>query len=782
MKSRHLKLLAISLLLAACAPVIEQTFEKRYGAAEPRQRAVAQLAPGDVDYWSDVKPVLENRCVVCHACYDAPCQLKLSSIEGIERGASPAVVYQQSRLNRAQPTRLFEDAQTVEEWRKLGFHPVLNEYDDDAVANQHANVIWRMLQLKDAHPLPDSKLLPDSFDLTLNRSNACPTPATFDKFAKASPQAGMPYGLPALNESEQSLLLRWFEQGSTYTPRAPLGEDFRKKIEQWEAFLNEDSPKSQLSSRYIYEHLFLTHLYFPDLADLRFFRLVRSSTPPGQPIDLIATRRPYDDPGVARVYYRLTPELASIVAKTHMPYALTTERQAKWRAWFRDAEYEVLDNAPYDPEIAANPFRIFDPIPVKSRYRFLLDEARNTVNAFIKGPVCRGQVALNVINDRFWVFFVDPDSPGLDEMEDFLAARLQGIDLPASEGDIYTPITHWRRYSKQQKQLIAAADEYLSERTAADMDLSLDMVWDGDGNNDNAALTVFRHFDSATVDKGLIGEEPKTAWLVGYSLLERIHYLLVAGYDVFGNVGHQLFSRIYMDFLRMEGEAAFLMLLPGEARDRERAYWYRQAEDEVKDFMVLPRFESRLTVNIDYQTNDEKNELFALLRRRLEPVLPATRNLASLGESRISESLAPLQTLTGASVGQLPQTVFVEIRDGELSRYVTILRNNAHLNLTSMFAENRHRVPGEDTLTVVSGLLGSYPNALCRVEASDLPRFTAALASIENAADYERFIDEYGVRRTDPLFWQHSDALHAAWRLDAPTEYGILDYGRLENR
>ena len=31
---------------------------------------------------------------------------------------------------------------------------------------------------------------------------------------------------------------------------------------------------------------------------------------------------------------------------------------------------------------------------------------------------------------------------------------------------------------------------------------------------------------------------------------------------VFGNVGHQLFSRIYMDFLRMEGEASFLLLLP----------------------------------------------------------------------------------------------------------------------------------------------------------------------------------------------------------------------------
>jgi hypothetical protein len=35
-----------------------------------------------------------------------------------------------------------------------------------------------------------------------------------------------------------------------------------------------------------------------------------------------------------------------------------------------------------------------------------------------------------------------------------------------------------------------------------------------------------------------------------------------------------------------------------------------------------------------------------------------------------------------------------------------------------MFAEQKYRAPEEDTLSVVSGLLGSYPNALWRVAAS----------------------------------------------------------------
>ena len=73
---------------------------------------------------------------------------------------------------------------------------------------------------------------------------------------------------------------------------------------------------------------------------------------------------------------------------------------------------------------------------------------------------------------------------------------------------------------------------------------------------------MLRHFDSASVVQGLLGEQPQTVMLIGYPLLERIHYLLVAGFDVYGSVGHQLTTRLYMDFLRMEGEMNFFAFLP----------------------------------------------------------------------------------------------------------------------------------------------------------------------------------------------------------------------------
>jgi hypothetical protein len=41
----------------------------------------------------------------------------------------------------------------------------------------------------------------------------------------------------------------------------------------------------------------------------------------------------------------------------------------------------------------------------------------------------------------------------------------------------------------------------------------------------------------------VLGNLPKTMWVVDYPLLERIYYALVAGFDVYGATGHQLALR-----------------------------------------------------------------------------------------------------------------------------------------------------------------------------------------------------------------------------------------------
>ena len=170
-----------------------------------RCTALAALAIGllpyssifaSTDYPPQIKPIVEQRCMVCHGCYDAPCQLKLDAWAGLQRGASKDKVYDGTRLLTANLTRLFEDAQTTQEWRTKGFYPVLNESSPDQ------GVLQRMLQLKQHHPLPTTDILPDSFDFGLDRKQQCPKPDQFDRFARDYPLWGMPYGLPGLEQEE----------------------------------------------------------------------------------------------------------------------------------------------------------------------------------------------------------------------------------------------------------------------------------------------------------------------------------------------------------------------------------------------------------------------------------------------------------------------------------------------------------------------------------------------------------------------------------------------------
>jgi hypothetical protein len=774
--------LSIIALVTGCATLAANQLEQRYGKTQPRERVVEELPPQSIDYWSTVKPIVEKRCVVCHACYDAQCQLKMSSIEGIERGATSAKVYNGSRIKPAPMTRLFEDAQSTAQWREMGFIPVLNEHDDTAEANREAGVMYQLLQLKLDHPLPDTKLLPDSFDLSLDRKQFCPKPETVDKFADKNPLWGMPYALPAMPAPETGVLMSWIAQGANYLPREPLDPVFQPYIDRWEPFLNGNSLKEQLTNRYIYEHLSFAHLYFSAVDETTFFRLVRSATPPGEPIELIATRRPFNDPGVSRVYYRIEPYLETVVAKTHMPYRLDEERMRRWTSLFVDTPNEVTELPSYEESSASNPFLTFRVLPVRSRYQFMLDEAQYTIMGFIKGPVCRGPVALNVINDRFWVFFTDPDELNIEEMDNFYATQTENMELPASTANIYNPVSHWRKYAAQQKALLAEKDLFLAENVSKFDGAGIELVWDGDGRNQNATLTVFRHFDSATVEQGLLGTAPKTAWLIGYSVLERIHYLLVAGYDVYGNAGHQLLTRMYMDFLRMESESNFLLLLPESARIRERAFWYRGAEKDVVDYMTLPRFEDRSVTEIDYQTDDEKLELLGMLGERLANVLPSRHTLAAISDPRIRDELARLNDVVGTAASLMPQTAFLRIKSGDGDEYATLLHNNAHLNITSIFGERKQRIPDEDTLSIIPGFIGSYPRMFFVVDALEITAFVDAISALQSEDDYSRLLDTYGIRRTNPEFWSNSDTFHSAYQQLSPLEYGILDYNRIENR
>lgn len=774
-------ILLLTIIVGGCAFFVGIQLDQRFGPSSPQNRLTKTTEVTTVSYEQDVKPILEARCIVCHGCYDAPCQLNLSAHEGIERGANKELVYNPGRLLAMEPTRLFVDAQTPSGWREKQFFPVLNERVQTQEANLQGSLMAKMLLLKRQHPLPRVSPLPASFDFGIERAQYCPTMPEFEAFARNNPLWGMPYGLPGLNEQEHATVMTWLAEGAVDEASAPVRASARSAISEWETFLNGETPKEQLMSRYLYEHLFLAHLYFDDLAPQQFFRLVRSTTPPGEVIHLIATRRPYDDPKVDRIYYRFEPVRTTILAKTHMPYLLNQERLSRYHTLFLEPAYEVQALPSYNPEASANPFETFKSIPVKSRYRFLLDEARFTLMNFIKGPVCRGQVALNVINERFWIVFSSPESPTLTHAAQFLEKEEQNLRMPIVEQSNATPLRTWLKYSQLEKNYIAGKIDFIKQHLPTPEDISLDLIWDGDGQNDNAALTVFRHLDNATVVKGFVGEEPKTLVLLGYPLLERIHYLLVAGYDIYGNIGHQLNSRLYMDFLRMEAELDFLTLLPERTRTQEWQYWYRDAGEKVEDFGKMYFTSVNRQTGIPYRTADHKLELIGMLRERLAPVLHAPYAIEKSGNRHVRQQLEKLAHLQGKAVSWLPQNAILSI-SGSPDQVVTLIHDNGLSNVSHLLFEQERRLPEEDTLTVVRGFLGAYPNAFYHVEESKLEEFVGAVERLGSEEDYQSLLSRFGVRRSDPDFWKHSDAIQAAYQNESPIEAGLLDYNRLENR
>lgn len=769
------------------------------GEPDATTAQLGSLSPSSeiVSYTEQVKPILESRCITCHACYDAPCQLKLTAYDGVTRGGSKDKVYEHKSLREGRLTRLFFDADTTLEWRTKGFHSVLSEpkASPSAVPSQ-ASILTGMLDLKAAQDGAGVPSQPDS-DLPIDDSGSWQCASDRDEFLEYAhdyPERGMPYGLPGLTDAERETIKTWVANGSPDDTNYQLSTDEQREIDRWEDWFNGESLKQQLVSRYIYEHLFLADLYLNGGSEGRYFELVRSTTAPGEAIDVIATRRPFDDPGNAEVYYRLRLNKETPVAKTHMPYPLDERKMRLWNKWFLQSDYRVEQLPSYAIKTASNPFITFKDIPAEARYRFMLEEANFTVRGFIKGPVCKGQAAVNVINEHFWVAFIDPEFQTGEVMERYLADVQNELDLPAEKEDTLRLITSWDEFADKEKAFLkqrhAFIESHLTERGVLDSQ----HIWDGDGENRNAALTIFRHFDHASVHQGLNGQAPKTAWVIDYPLLERIHYLLVAGYDVYGNVSHQMLSRIYMDFLRMEGESLFLLMLPDKARKDTLRYWYRGADDRINEFMSLtfPDVKAndkglfRSSKETDHPF-DEKPKLavYQAISERLGEALSTQYDVEANSadfDKRLLSNIERLHSTSSEAFTFLPEVSFIEITGVDKIQYFTLIKNRGLKNNTSILLEKFNAVPKETTVSVVPGFIGSRPNSLLRLPIDEVDSFSDTMLAITDDESYQSFVELFAVRRGDARFWQRFDAFQAGFKTRGLLDYGVLDLNKLENR
>ena len=751
-----------------------------------------------INYEKQVKPILEKRCIVCHGCYDAPCQLKLSSIEGLQRGASETRIYEPRRIDSIPPSRLFVDAKNTKEWRARDFYPVINEGDQSVENNLRDSVLYHLLKLKKDNPQPKTEKLPDDFTLSLNRKQTCPSLKSLGKYKAKNPMWGMPYAMPNLQDSEYQTLVSWIAQGSDAPAILKPSALREKEINKWELFFNKNSNKQKLVSRYLYEHLFHAHIHFSGSPDREFYRLVRSTTPTGEPVNEIATLRPHDNPGVESFSYRLIRYTPSIVTKNHIVYEFSDKRMQRYSELFLDPEYQVDKPPSYAPQSTSNPFKVFAAIPAVSRYRFMLDDAHFFIEGFIKGPVCRGQLALNVIEDQFWVVFFNPDKPIITNNSEFIEKMASDLELPDDFNSKLDLFRIWTDYWKKQRRYMEVKQAWFKKMGTHKLDHAMDFLWDGDNGNPNAALTVFRHFDSGSVSYGLVGSEPETTWVIDFPLLERIHYLLVADFNIYGNVSHRLGTRIYMDFLRMEGEDSFLAFLPVDRRKEIRDKWYIGQRSKIEKLFSAPQDWLKTESVSNYKTKHPQKELYQRIKARLASAIGFSKSMNHCGSmdctvlpseevvERADQAMSEIAKLQGRQLHAFPDVAFVRVTTDNPSNDLTysLIRNKAYKNVTSFLADERERDRADiekDTMTVVKWLEGSYPNFFFTVALEDIDEFSKICASIRNKQDYEQFVDRYGVRRTNPLFWEVSDWFQDKYKYNKPILSGLFDLNRYQN-
>ncbi len=760
-------------------------------AAKAPEPVAVRAPPRQIDYLSEVKPLLDRRCVVCHSCYNSPCQLKLSSYEGVDRGATKKAVYNATRLRAMDPTRLFTDAQTTAEWRQKGFFSVT----ESGVSGEFNNsTMIQLLSHKMKNPESTGEYYPEADGLTCSENGQ-----ELGGYLKKHPNRGMPFGFPPLKQQEFETIAGWLAQGAKGPGSlkqkeldAPKAGDVQA-IEKWEAFLNRDDPKYGMTARYLYEHLFLAHLKF-DTPTGEFYEMVRSKMPGGQPIDLIATVRPYDEPGVERVYYRFRKIHSTIVYKTHMVVELDGSVLERIRELFIKPEWlQEPHLVGYDPAVSANPFMVFEQIPPRSRYQFLLDNAQYVIMTFIRGPVCKGQIALNVINDHFWVMFLDPDHDLSVKHPGFLKLHADKLEMPIKKGSnfkIFRVLSN--KYYKAAKDFYKQRQDYYASHNHRG--LGYESVWRGNSGKDSPLLTVYRHFDSASVHKGVLGNLPTSMWVIDYPLFERIYYALVAGFDIYGNVGHQLTVRLYMDALRIEGESYFLDFLPEQERREIMQSWYRGVDLEKIEY-----YPARMPAKISFATDEPKREFIEHIVGK--HILPETEitfdrvNYIRAGEAHPSlpeKYETDNDYLQAFRAVSRPGTPFFSIINGYGANlvYVRVLKSNGkygvasivinrwHDNVTFLFGEKKALNSSQDQANFIKGFVGSYPNYFIDLKQEELPGFFDLLTNFDGSPEHLERFDHYGVNRGDDDFWEIYDWFQERFNRENPVRSGLFDLNR----
>jgi hypothetical protein len=783
-------------------------------------------------YLDQIQPLLSARCVACHGCFEAPCQLNLQTYEGLRRGFNPKPIYSSKRLATTYPSRMI-DAQSIAEWRARQFLPVVDSKGKEPEVHEKAHseaVMFKLLELGEQYNAAGFEVnRTRGFQQWLDaesRGVCVASDSQFEThfkgwrknpegvfsvsdFIERWPTSGMPFALPV--PREQSQLKQWLASGaqgpSDAAQKALETPANAAELERWENFLNDRSHKGQQVGRYIYEHVFTAHILFKDNPG-EFFLLVRSRTSEDT-IDQIVTELPYDPPG-GQVFYRFKKITAAITHKNHFLWELDDVKLAHLKKLFVD-DWTTNDAAVPLPSYVkngvtnTNPFENFESIPAMSRARFMIENSRIIVGAMTQGAVCVGTSATFAINDHFWSWFLKPESDvsvlfpklGQANWDKFATSDVNGEST----------LQHFKRTVAAHAAYEAAYEITLREwlKSKGAKGLAVSDLWGGDGDpsfpqgNPNAWLNITRHERSATVQFGPEGGSPMSIWVMSYSNFERLYYNLVASFKEWGSVDHKAATWRHMSYVRIEGEDLAISMLPKTYRKEVRnrfargvSYWrnipypqYSMVGLDNKEHFThflhkadLPPREAG-TPNPGKTADEAIVYLVDQVRKNLQPGVATTSEATVSAERKDFELQLTSYEIQSRQKPGLPyarnfaHVVYLMVDSDDVSKQpwiYTLVSNRGYSGHNDMFIQKR--TPEFDTFSVYRGFVGGYPNVFFRVSQAQRRAFIEDIARVgTKALEWDAFRIKWGIARNSPRFWSVFDHLH---ELKAVPQPGVV--------
>jgi|GEM_PF-4767123 len=704
----------------------------------------------------------------------------MTSFDALERGASQSKPYSNHLFRMPEgPTRYTDDL-TIAQWREKNFFSV---FEPSAQTGLFAAAI------RDQSPLSEA-MLPKTREY-LEAPNAYMCPAKPEQWPLLQ-QAGlhrMPAGLPPLDANETKILNDWLARNGTgpskearETLMSPGGGSAKAKatVDAWESFLNGDSLKEQLVGRYLYEHSFLTRIHFDETPD-EFYEIVRSTTPPGEPVRQVITEWVQDAPP-SRPYYRIRRIGRVIDARQHVLWSLSNEALARLKALFHEPSYEVASLPGYE---SINPFETFKSIPAKSRAAFMRENSKMIMQSYARGPICVGALTTYAGDEQFWVWFLNDDADptvtnptlGLPSYETFFDRDRNLQDSFQVRGSKWGESAYRNGFEEEMKRIRPQG-------------LSLSDVWDGDKKDPDAWIVNMRSEVSTNVHTGAevsLGGLPTSAWLLSYATFERMYYNAAVQFKYWGSVKHKLETFNHQTYTGTEGEDLFLTLLHPTQRAKIRSVWTSSVGEWANGLRKHYGKERPSTVGPEYDlkaiATDQWNRVGAKVRGNADALngwpsdKPGTG--ASAENAAFEAKVASITRRYDPFVRFLPNVSYVRLGGKDV---YTLLTNRGYMRDKLIFIEKFSRRPEKDELVVVRGLLSATPELFFDVERADGEKFLSELQSVKSKTDWDAFKKQWAVLRDSPKFWSSYDWFNQYSYTQYPKEAGILDLNYYDTR